>query len=127
MTADIPGPEDTQAAANEIAKLTANAHEVFAPLDEAALGHRAQLLAAGWSAPAAEQMACQFHAFQVAMLMKGIADATTGTGTDERPAGTKPSAGARVLSALTSLVIASGLTLVAVWLLQGIAGALGAR
>lgn len=70
---DPPGeqPFDAGAMANQVAQVVAGMREAFAPMDEAALGYRAQLEKAGWSPTVAEQMAAQFYTFTIATFMKG--------------------------------------------------------
>lgn len=58
--------------AHGVAETIANLREVFAPMDDAALGYRAQLIEAGWSSSVAEQMAAQFFNLLIAMFTKGI-------------------------------------------------------
>lgn len=70
--AEPPDNDATSDAAHEIAQLIANAREMFAPMDEAALGYRAQLINAGWGPSAAEQMAAQFFNLLIAMFTKGL-------------------------------------------------------
>jgi len=66
------GPVDLEAMAHEVTRAVANLREVFAPIDEATAGYRAQLEAAGWSPQIAEQMADRFHALLIGMFARGL-------------------------------------------------------
>lgn len=65
-------PFNSGDAAHEIAQAIVNAREMFAPMDDAALGYRAQLIEAGWPTSVAEQMAAQFFNLLIAMFTKGM-------------------------------------------------------
>lgn len=71
-------PFDPQFAAHQFAQGIAQMRETFAPIDEATLGYRVQLEAAGWSPTVAEQMAFQF--FTVLMNTVLMAGNAAGSG-----------------------------------------------
>lgn len=71
---DEPGEDRAHAFAQGLA----SDRELLAPLDEAAIGYRTQLVADGWSPEAAENMALAFYGTQLNMLtntIEGAADA----------------------------------------------------
>jgi hypothetical protein len=68
----MPDPLSNDDMAHGVAETIATMREVFAPMDDAALGYRAQLVAAGWSSSVAEQMAAQFFNLLIAMFTQGL-------------------------------------------------------
>jgi hypothetical protein len=66
-----PADFDVEAAAHQVALAIAGMRQVLAPIDDAALGYRAQLEGQGWSAAAAERMAFQFHQSVMANVLSG--------------------------------------------------------
>lgn len=64
-------PFDPEFIAHQFAEGIARMRGAMAPLDEATLGYRTQLIGSGWSQEAAEDMAVQFFTMLMSKLVCG--------------------------------------------------------
>lgn len=69
------GEFDGHAAAHAVAEGLANWRAALAPLDEAVLGYRRQLLSDGWSPDAAEEMALTLYGTQARVMEQAFLQA----------------------------------------------------
>jgi hypothetical protein len=68
----MPEQFDSDTFAHAIADTVTNLREGFAPLAEAALGYRTNLVEQGWSAASAESMAVEYYRLMIGILVKGF-------------------------------------------------------
>jgi hypothetical protein len=59
-------------AAHELAQACATAREMTAPLDDAVMGYKRQLIEQGWGAAASEAMAVEFHRFVFTIIRNSM-------------------------------------------------------
>jgi hypothetical protein len=59
-------------AAHELAQACATAREMTAPLDDAVMGYKRQLIEQGWGVTAAQTMAVEFHRLVFAIMRNSM-------------------------------------------------------